>query len=53
MARNITMHINGKKVVAELLDNKAPNVAAAFADILPCKSFATHAKFAGEDRSRV
>ena len=49
MARHITMQINGKKVVAELLDNKAPNVAAAFADSLPCKSFSTHAKFAGEE----
>ena len=49
MARNITMQINGKKVVAELLDNTAPNVAAAFADCLPCKSFSTHAKFAGQE----
>lgn len=49
MARHITMQINGKKVVAELLDKKAPYVAAAFADSLPCKSFSTHAKFAGEE----
>ena len=49
MARSITMQINGKKVVAELLDKKAPHVAAAFADSLPCKSFSTHAKFAGEE----
>jgi hypothetical protein len=49
MARHFTMHINGKKVVAELLDKKAPHVAAAFADSLPCDSFSTHAKFAGEE----
>ncbi len=49
MARQITMHLNGKKVVADLLDRKAPNVAGAFADSLPCQSFSTHAKFAGEE----
>jgi|GEM_PF-3308077 hypothetical protein len=28
MAQHITMQINGKKVVAELSDNMAPNFAA-------------------------
>ena len=49
MARQFTMHLNGKKVVADLLDKKAPNVATAFVDSLPCQSFSTHAKFAGEE----
>lgn len=35
--------------MAELLDKKAPNVVAAFEKSLPCKAFATHAKFAGDE----
>lgn len=43
------MTIGGQKITAELLENEAPNVSAAFAASLPCESFSTHAKFAGEE----
>lgn len=49
MARRFTMKIAGRTVTAELLDDKAPRVSAAFADCLPCDSFSTHAKFAGDE----
>ena len=49
MARRFKLKIGGRTVTAELLDDKAPNVCAAFADSLPCDSFSTHAKFAGEE----
>lgn len=49
MAQRFVMRINGKKVVAELLDKKAPNVTKAFVDCLPCDTFSVHAKFAGEE----
>lgn len=49
MGRRFTMNFGGRKVVAELLDKKAPNVAQAFADALPTKAFTVHAKFAGEE----
>ena len=49
MAERFAMTINGKKVVAELLETKAPNVTKAFVDCLPCDSFSVHAKFAGEE----
>lgn len=49
MGRRFTMDFQGKKVVAELLDKKAPNVVAAFEKSLPCQTFSTHAKFAGDE----
>jgi hypothetical protein len=49
MAQRVTMTIGGHSITAELLDEAAPNVAAAFAASLPCESFSTHAKFAGEE----
>ena len=49
MARRFKMKIAGRTVTAELLDDKAPRVAAAFAAYLPCDSFSTHAKFAGDE----
>jgi hypothetical protein len=49
MARRFKLKIGGRTVTAELLDDKAPAVCAAFADALPCDSFSTHAKFAGEE----
>lgn len=49
MGRRFTMDFQGQKVVAELLDKKAPNVVGAFETSLPCKTFSTHAKFAGEE----
>jgi hypothetical protein len=49
MGRRFTMRINGKSVTAELLEREAPNICAAFSRALPCKSFSTHAKFAGEE----
>ncbi len=49
MTKQFVMQINGKKVVADLLDKKAPNVTAAFEKSLPGKVFSTHAKFAGEE----
>ena len=49
MGQRIAMEINGKSVIAELLDKKAPNVVAAFEACLPCETFSTHAKFAGDE----
>ena len=49
MARRFKLRIGGRTVTAELLEDKAPKVCAAFADALPCDSFSTHAKFAGEE----
>ncbi len=49
MAQRFAMEINGKTVIAELLDKKAPNVVKAFVDALPCDTFSTHAKFAGDE----
>ena len=49
MGHRFAMEIDGNKVVAELLDKKAPNVVSAFVEHLPCKTFSTHAKFAGEE----
>jgi hypothetical protein len=49
MGRRFTLRIGGRTVTAELLENKAPRVSAAFARSLPCDSFSTHAKFAGEE----
>jgi hypothetical protein len=49
MARRVKLKIGGHTITAELLDTKAPKVARAFADCLPCESFSTHAKFAGEE----
>ena len=49
MGRRFTMTVNGRKIVAELLEKRAPNVTAAFEKSLPCKVFAAHAKFAGEE----
>ncbi len=49
MAERFTMDFDGVRVDAELLERKAPNVCRAFAAALPVKSFATHAKFAGEE----
>jgi len=49
MGRHVTMKIGGRTITAELLEDEAPNVCAAFADSLPCESFSTHAKFAGEE----
>ena len=49
MGRRFTMNFGGRKVVAELLEKKAPNVTRAFAEALPTKVFTVHAKFAGEE----
>lgn len=49
MTRRVRLKIGGRMITAELLDAKAPNVTRAFADCLPCESFSTHAKFAGEE----
>jgi len=49
MGRRVKMTIGGRRITAELLEDAAPNVSAAFADCLPCDSFSTHAKFAGEE----
>jgi hypothetical protein len=49
MARRFKLQIGGRTVTAELLKDKAPKVCAAFAAALPCESFSTHAKFAGEE----
>ncbi len=49
MGRRFKVKIGGRTVTAELLEDKAPHVSAAFADSLPCDSFSTHAKFAGEE----
>ncbi|MEX2648095.1 MAG: cyclophilin-like fold protein [Alphaproteobacteria bacterium] len=43
------MDFGGRKVTAELLSAEAPNVARAFRDSLPNRSFSVHAKFAGEE----
>ncbi len=49
MAERVAIEINGKTVVAELLEKKAPNVVGAFKACLPCETFSVHAKFAGEE----
>ena len=49
MTQRFSMTINGRTVVAELLEKKAPNVVRAFARTLPCETFSVHAKFAGEE----
>ncbi len=49
MGRRFTMDFAGTKVVAELLEDAAPNVAGAFAAALPTRAFTVHAKFAGEE----
>lgn len=49
MTQRFSMTINGRTVVAELLEKKAPNVVRAFAHALPCETFSVHAKFAGEE----
>ncbi len=49
MGRHFTMNFGGDEVVAELLENEAPNVTRAFAGSLPTKVFTTHAKFAGDE----
>ena len=49
MAQRFAMTIDGKTVIAELLERKAPNVVKAFVDSLPCETFSVHAKFAGEE----
>lgn len=43
------MDFGGRKVTAELLSAEAPNVARAFRDSLPNRSFSVHAKFAGDE----
>ncbi len=49
MAERFAMTIDGRRVVAELLGRKAPNVVKAFTESLPCDSFSVHAKFAGDE----
>jgi hypothetical protein len=40
----------GERVIrAELLEEQAPRICRAFQDCLPLESFATHAKFAGDE----
>ena len=49
MGRSFEILSGNQRVVAQLLDREAPNVARAFTDHLPCESFSVHAKFAGEE----
>ncbi|MFQ5784918.1 MAG: cyclophilin-like fold protein [Alphaproteobacteria bacterium] len=49
MGRRFTMDFGGSRVVAELIEDKAPNVCRAFTRALPAKVFTAHAKFAGEE----
>lgn len=49
MTQCFSMMIDGRTVVAELLEKKAPNVVRAFVGALPCETFSVHAKFAGEE----
>jgi hypothetical protein len=49
MGRRFHINIGGETVVAELLEDKAPNICKAFESQLPSNSFSVHAKFAGEE----
>jgi hypothetical protein len=49
MGREFVIEVGGLQAVAELTDDAAPRLCEEFWSDLPVESFATHAKFAGEE----
>jgi len=49
MARQFRLRFPDGSAIAELLEAEAPVIAARWWEALPLASFATHAKFAGEE----
>lgn len=49
MAKRFTIEVGNAVAVAELLEDKAPNICKAFWDNLPVEGFTMNAKFAGQE----
>jgi len=49
MPRAFEVVVGNDRVVCDLLDAEAPQVAESFVDSLPVDSFSVHAKFAGDE----
>jgi hypothetical protein len=49
MAEKVRIELGGKTCRMELLRDRAPELCARFEQCLPLRSFAAHAKFAGEE----
>lgn len=47
MGQRFVLTVGDERAVCELLDARAPRIAARFAECLPIESFAIHAKFGG------
>ncbi|MCL6445726.1 MAG: DUF3830 family protein [Alicyclobacillus sp.] len=49
MGQRFILRLGGEQVVAELMEEKAPNISRTFLQHLPVESFSVHAKFAGQE----